>query len=121
MSPKRIFYIGVGFLAVALGVVGIFLPMVPTTPFLLVAAWAFSRGSQRFHDWLLNHPWFGPPVKNWRERGAIRLNAKMAASLLILASGIYVFGYKSVGMELGILIAVTFLAILTFIWTRPER
>ncbi|MDI4632216.1 YbaN family protein [Pelomonas sp. V22] len=68
-----------GFAALALGVIGIFVPLLPTTPFVLLAAFCFARGSERCETWLLNHRSFGPMVRNWRERGAIPLRAKQLA------------------------------------------
>jgi uncharacterized membrane protein YbaN (DUF454 family) len=59
-----------GALALATGVVGIFLPLLPTTPFVLLAAFCFARGSPRWEAWLLAHPRFGPLVRDWRERHA---------------------------------------------------
>ncbi len=70
--------IGVAF--TALGVVGMFVPVLPTVPFLLVALWAFARGSRRLHDWLLNHPRVGAPVRAWKENGAIPRRGKILAA-----------------------------------------
>ena len=75
----RLIYIAIGCIAVVLGVIGIFLPLLPTTPFLLVAAWAFAKSSPRLEAWLTNHPRFGPPLRDWRERGAIPKRAKVIA------------------------------------------
>ncbi len=55
-----------GLVSVALGVLGIFLPLLPTTPFILLAGFCFARSSQRFHDWLLNHPWFGEILRTYQ-------------------------------------------------------
>ncbi|OJU33551.1 MAG: hypothetical protein BGN94_18400, partial [Rhizobiales bacterium 68-8] len=68
-----------GLALVALGFVGIFLPVLPTTPFLILAAACFARSSQRLETWLLEHPRFGPMLRAWRTRGAIPWKAKLAA------------------------------------------
>lgn len=75
----RALWVGAGFLALATGIVGIFLPLLPTTPFVLVAAFCFARGSERCEQWLLLHPRFGPIVRNWRDRRAIPLRVKQLA------------------------------------------
>ncbi|MFC2969981.1 YbaN family protein [Acidimangrovimonas pyrenivorans] len=108
-----------GGLALALGAIGIFLPLLPTVPFLLLAAFCFARSSERLHDWLLGHPLFGPPIENWRQSGAISRRAKWAASLSIAAAFTLslVLGVKP--LILGIQ-AVTLIAVSLFIWTRPE-
>lgn len=64
---KRYLLVSLGWLFIALGVIGIFLPVVPTTPFILVAAWAFSQSSERFHNWLTSHSRLGPVVRAWQE------------------------------------------------------
>jgi len=71
---------------VALGVVGIVLPLLPTTPFLLLAAACFARSSPRFHGWLLDHVWLGPPIRDWQQARAIRPAVKRRITLLVLVS-----------------------------------
>lgn len=73
---KRIGFLIVGYLLIAIGFVGAFLPIMPTTPFLILAAGCFARSSPRLERWLLGHPRFGPLLQNWRERGAIPRKAK---------------------------------------------
>lgn len=69
----------VGVVALALGIAGVFLPLLPTTVFLLIALWAFSRSSPRFHRWLYDHPRLGPPLRNWHRHRVIPVAAKAAA------------------------------------------
>ena len=72
-----------GALSLLTGFVGIFLPLLPTTPFVLLAAFCFSRGSARWEAWLLQHPRFGPMVRNWRAHRVIPLRAKQLATLMM--------------------------------------
>lgn len=78
--------IALGWISVILGVFGIFLPLLPTVPFLLLAAWCFAKSSPRFHDWLLNHPKLGPIVKTWQQRGGIPKRIKQRTIVLLWAS-----------------------------------
>ena len=82
---RRIAYLGVGVISLAVGGLGIVVPLLPTTPFVLVAAFAFARSSERLHQWLLAHRVFGPLIANWRRYGAIGSKAKIASVVSILA------------------------------------
>jgi len=82
----RLVFAGLGVTFLVLGVVGIFLPLLPTTPFLLLAAGCFARASRRMHHWLLNHTVLGPIVLEWREHRAMPRRAKRAALLLLALS-----------------------------------
>jgi hypothetical protein len=75
-----------GLVAVALGVIGIFLPILPTVPFMLLAAFFFARSNPAWEQRILDHPRFGPPILAWRERGAIGRRAKIASMLALSAS-----------------------------------
>ncbi|WP_367113843.1 YbaN family protein [Sphingomonas sp.] len=72
-------WVALGFFFVALGVIGALLPVMPTTIFLILAAGCFARGSARLEAWLLDHPKVGPPIRQWREQGAIPRRGKIAA------------------------------------------
>ncbi len=78
--------LGLGWTFFAIGAVGTVLPLVPTTPFMLLALWAFSEGSERFHAWLWNHRVFGPPLRRWREERIIPLPVKIVAIASMTAS-----------------------------------
>jgi uncharacterized membrane protein YbaN (DUF454 family) len=75
--------IAAGFIALALGVIGLFLPLLPTTPFILLAAACFARSSQRFHRWLLANRIFGPMVREWETHRSIPYRTKLAAIALM--------------------------------------
>jgi hypothetical protein len=72
-----------GLAAVGLGVFGIFLPLLPTTPFLLLAAACFFRSSDRLYNWLIHHRWFGRTIRQYREHKAVSLQTKLATLLLL--------------------------------------
>ena len=75
----RYAYVAIGLLFVGLGALGVILPVVPTTPFLLVSLWAFARSSHRFESWLLAHRLFGPRLVAWREHRVIPWTVKLTA------------------------------------------
>jgi hypothetical protein len=91
MKPtvRRVALLCLGWVFVGLGVLGVVLPVVPTTPFMILALWAFARSSQRFHDWLLDHRWFGPGLRRWREHGVIPLRVKITSWVAMAASFAY--------------------------------
>ena len=80
------FYIAAGVVALLLGILGIFLPLLPTTPFLLLASWCFARGSTRLHGWLLSHRVFGEYLRNFEAGRGIPLKAKIVATVMLWSS-----------------------------------
>jgi hypothetical protein len=82
----RPFYLALGWVCVFLGLVGVFLPLMPTTVFLLIAAWAFSRSSERWHRWLREHARFGETIRAWEEHHAMPRRAKRVAFAALAAS-----------------------------------
>ena len=108
-----------GLISLGLGFVGIFLPLVPTVPFILLAAFCFARSSERLHNWLLSHPRFGPMIDDWQSRGAISPRVKRISSLSMIA----VFGLSlAMGVKTTVLViqAVVLGCVAVFIWTRPS-
>ena len=69
---SRPFFLTLGYVSLGLGVIGLLLPVLPTTPFILLAAFAFSKSSEKLHGWLLNHRLYGPLITNWQRHGVIR-------------------------------------------------
>lgn len=106
-------------IALALGVIGIVVPGLPTTPFVLLAAWAAARGSQRLHRWLEAHRVFGPMIRDWQAQGAVSRRAKRAAVLMMaLCAAIFFLTAPRIWMAaLGTAIMAIVAA---WLWTRPE-
>jgi uncharacterized membrane protein YbaN (DUF454 family) len=108
-----------GFASLALGVLGIFLPLLPTTPFVLLAAFCFSRGSARYEAWLLNHPRLGPMVRDWRATRAVPLRAKQIATVMMTLSSIWA-GY-TLPLAWCWLPAAGCAAVAAWLWSLPTR
>ncbi|QQX81909.1 YbaN family protein [Shewanella sp. KX20019] len=90
MALKRGFFLLAGLCSLALGLLGILLPILPTVPFILLAAYCFARSSDRLYQWLMLHPWFADALQNWQAKGAIRKGLKkkayIASSLSFIVS-----------------------------------
>ncbi len=115
----RYLWFFIGLVALALGAIGAVLPLLPTTPFVLVAAYAFARSSDRLHTWLLGHRVFGPLIDNWHRYGAISRGAKTAgiASIVAVFGTSLALGASQITLTVqGIVLSLSAL----FILTRPE-
>lgn len=110
-----------GFLFLGFGLAGIFLPLLPTTPFLLLAALCFERSSDRFHRWLLDHSLLGPFIRDWRERQVIRLKTKWLATGLMAISSYFVLSKDSIPHIGKAAYSIVLLSVLLFIWTRRSK
>ena len=122
----RVLFLALGWGALALGLVGIALPGLPTTPFLLVAAFGFGKASPGLRNWLVHHPRFGPPIRDWEERGAISRRTKIKSVIAMVAvvaisvalgAPAWVLWVRSAGVR----IAASGIAIgAAFVLTRPS-
>lgn len=103
-----------------LGVIGIFLPLLPTTPFILLASACYARSSVRFYNWLMNHPRLGPALRTWKEKRSIsRKHKVLAVSLIVLTLSPTVILWVPV-VSVKILLLVIGISVSLFIVTRPE-
>jgi uncharacterized membrane protein YbaN (DUF454 family) len=110
-----------GILALGVGILGIFLPLLPTTPLVLLAAFFFSRGSERLHRWLVEHPRFGHHVRDWEAEQVVPPVGKFASTIVMVPSVSWVIASRDIPWILEALMAVTVLGVLWFIWSRPSR
>lgn len=125
MTPVAVrwIYIAVGWSCTGLGMVGAVIPVMPTTPFLLVALWAFSKSSPRLQQWLLDHPRFGRTLRDWYEHGAIGRGIKVVAITAMVASVVMVYGMTESILAIalhGTIVTLTALFILSRPSARPE-
>ena len=107
----RIIQTILGLLALGLGIMGIFLPVLPTTPFLLLSAALFLRSNRRLYDWLLNHPKLGPYIRNFREHKAIPLHTKVVSVSLVWITLLYCAFGMGLPMWLSVLLLLLAAAI----------
>ncbi|WP_026177407.1 YbaN family protein [Thiobacillus denitrificans] len=119
--PVRLVFAALGTLFLGLGVAGLFLPVLPTTPFLLLAAACYARSSRRIFDWLLSHAHFGPLIREWREHRAIPYRAKRIALILIALSFAISVGFFIPGWLAKLGMAMGGLALMAWIARIPSR
>jgi uncharacterized protein len=119
-APVRWALLALAIASLLLGVVGIFLPVLPTVPFILLAAWAAARSSPRLSAWLENHPKFGSHIRDWRAGGVVRRPAKWAATLVMTPSAVVISQVVANRWVAGFAIGCMALVLL-WLWRRPER
>lgn len=119
MPFTRLLLLLCGWIAVVLATLGVVLPLLPTTPFLLLAAWCFSRSSPRFHHWLLYRSWFGGYIRHWQEHKGLPRKAKSRAVMVILVTfAISLWLVKLIYIRL--LLLVILACLLIFMLRLPE-
>ena len=115
---RRIILIIIGWIAVVLGTLGVVLPLLPTTPFILLAAWCFARSSPRFHDWLLYRSWFGGYLRHWQKHRAMPPGARPRAIVFILLTvGVSLWRVELMWVRGLLLVILT--CLLIFMWRIP--
>lgn len=118
---KRWGWFALGWLMVALGFIGALLPIMPTTIFLILAAACFSHSSPRFEAWLLDHRWFGPPIRRWRSSGAIPRNAKIVAIVSMAGGYVVMLLTAAPRWWIALIVAGGLVASAAYVATRPDH
>lgn len=116
----RWIYLIIGWLSLAAGVIGLFLPIWPTAPFVILAAWCFSKGSEKLHRWIISQKTIGPMILEWEQYGIIRLRAKKLATIALAISFTFMAIFVKVAWPIkGTVIAIGTI-VMAYIWTRPS-
>lgn len=116
----RFLLIFVGTVCVALGIIGIFIPGLPTTPFLLAAAACYAKASERFYNWLMNNRYFGSFIRDWRIHKAIPLRAKIIAiSTIVVTMALSAFFLPVLGVRIGM--AIIGIAVIAYLLRFPTK
>lgn len=116
---KTLFWRSLVVIFITLGIIGAILPGMPTTVFLILAAWAASKGWPQMDAWLLNHPKYGATLRNWREYGTVLRKAKWIASIMMLISGVLML-FTNAPILVKVFTDVTMLIVAIWLWSRPE-
>lgn len=117
----RAVYLVIGWTFVAIGIAGIFLPVLPTTPFLLISLWAFSKSSPRLYNWLYTHPQAGPYIVAWDRYHVIPLRAKILAVSLMTASWLYLTFKVADGWMLPTIVGLIMLGAMAYVLPKPNH
>ena len=120
-GPARVALMALGFVCTAVGIAGVILPGLPGTVFLLIALWAFSRSSQRFHVWLYEHPLLGRTVRDWHAHRVITVKAKVAAVSMMVLTAAWLFLLSHGDWRLPAISATIMAIVAVWIVTRPSR
>jgi len=118
---RRSLYLGLGFTCLLLGLIGVILPLLPTTPFVILAAFCFSRSSEKFHRMLLDHRFFGPMISDWEAYGIIPLKVKCLSSSMMLVMISYPILFKDLAWWIDATMATTALIGLGYVWSKPSE
>ena len=120
-TVSRGVFLILGLLCVGLGLLGAILPVLPTTPFMILALGCFARSSERFHDWLYSHPLFGPPLQQWDQHRVIPPIAKLASVTAMAISMYVVVMYSSAPWYALAAMGFFLMAAAGYILSKPSR
>ena len=117
---KRTILISLGCFCVGLGFIGVFIPGIPTTIFLIIALWAFTKSSEKLRHWLLNHKRFGPILNNWQEHKVVPRRAKILM-VVLMSLAVILFYYSSQSLILTIGLIIILISVAVYVISLPSK
>lgn len=118
---KKYTYLTLGHIFLLIGAIGAFLPILPTTPFLLLSAVFYSKSSPKIHNWMMNHKILGPPLRDWKDNGVIGVKAKILALTMLSFVIFYRIPTLNIHLYIKILAESVLVGVFVFILTRPSK
>lgn len=119
-TKKHLLFI-LGWVSLVTGFIGIFLPILPTTPFVILSAYCFSKSSDKVHKWLLDLKLFGPMIRQWEKNKSIPIKAKLMATSMIIPLFAYTLIFVPVVFVIKFIVFSIGAFALGYIWTRPSK
>ncbi|EPZ51718.1 PF04304 family protein [Bacteriovorax sp. BAL6_X] len=120
-KSKKAIYLSFGIAFVILAFIGIFLPLIPTTPFLLLSAYFFSQSNEKYYQWLLDHKVFGQIITDWNKYGVVSVKSKIMAISMIVALFSYTLIYVEVNPTIKVIVSLIGVGVIVFLLTRPSK
>ncbi len=111
----------IAWISFVLGIIGAFLPILPTTPFLILSAYLFSKTSPRFHAWILSLPIAGDGIRDWRENRVIKTRAKILALSMMILSLVVIWSSAKIMLAVQVFVTLILVSVGTFVGTRKSR
>ena len=116
----KVLWLAIAWISFVLGIIGAFLPIIPTTPFLILAAFLFSKSSPRLHAWILSLPIAGEGIRDWQHNRVIRPRAKILASSMIILSSVLIWKSREIALPVQIFVSTLLVSIMLFVITRKS-
>lgn len=117
----KVLWLTLGWVSFGLGIIGAFLPVIPTTPFLILSAFLFSKSSPRLHAWILALPYAGPAILEWRDHRVVRPRAKILCLVMVGVSLFSIWRFATVIEPVKIILTIILLSVLVFVLSRQSR
>ncbi|VAX00513.1 hypothetical protein MNBD_GAMMA22-2959 [hydrothermal vent metagenome] len=117
----KYFYLALGWLFFITGIIGAILPVLPTTIFMILALWAFSKSSDRFHQWLYTHKTFGAALQQWQQYKIIPVKAKVLAVIMIFSSMVYIYFFSNLSTWIIIVLELILISVILYILSKPSE